>query len=472
MRINKQVIDDLRNYIADKTAFEQLAEAAFKKQSGRLFGKLANNFANILIESMLIENAYKSRLIRIATGYGKMSYDVKKNKNVSEISENKKFLNENEETFARGFNRFINTFDFNDRLLKHQLRVFFKNYRFRTPNIINDYSILYFTFKIYDKLCDNSEIDRKACAIECAKSAFERLHNPRKKKSVTVTFDSLISYVRKFEFLDWQLEFISIFLDFIEDIYYADEIDEITQFSFFDRFSKQLLLINIWLNAILKDKPLIPTADEKIILKKSSNRIQYSVAKNAIPHDELRQIKELQHIFSLLGNHIDKLLKPSKKYIDICNRIYELADTLSKSKNDETIGLFYKVMNDFSELCYISGDMYTVAFDAIYYDKTKPVLKEFQKLITKYHTDNVYLLLTLSMSENAKTIKELYQEVIFDVEKYINNLHLDGDVSNETTLLNLLSQVDLNKFNVPIIDTINVCAKNKNYLAVLKQYLF
>lgn len=430
--INKSTMEDLLEYALENTEIEKLIQLYFGKKKSSEF---VSYTAQMITESVVVEKLSKARYIKLCADYGLTGYF----KSVDDYESRNEERNKIEHSFAEGMKKFLLIFGdaFNNGEILHKaLNKVFKNYRFKDINMVNDYSVLYFTFKLFENFCYDEENpdERKRKATELSNKAYDELKNPYHKKSVTVSHDSMLRYLSKFELEDSKYAYISILIDFVQDLYFAEDLDDVLRFDIYSRFDDHIVRVNLELNNLINDSNYIfdvseedktEKYDEKKISKSVHNKIQY--VKDKFDNEVIEDLRELNHIITLIPKNIDDLRKkPRKTYHMYCNQIFELMQKLRSRNSDELNIVVDKIVEQYENIHF--GDNLSISiWDVVVLGLYEQGNKELKKLLkTKCEFINVFIALMLSMGtlkskQEADAAKMLVQAITDKVGEYIDN---------------------------------------------------
>jgi len=304
-------------------------------------------------------------------------------------------------TFANGIKDFLKVFDGNfksQEMLLKQLRVCCKNYKFIPKNKTNDYSIFFFTFKIFDFYCENCDNKETISdvASQLAKNAYIYLKRPYKKTPVIITSNTLLKFINELPIIERKEHvYTLILISFIQAVYNSDEINEIDRVFFYDRFYDHIILLNLVLKSELYNAIKafnVKLCDPKKIKKSISNRKNY--LKKQGEEEKVKEFERITKFFNKLPLSSREASKKTRNelqniYIEFYNFIVEEFS----HKNE----IFMKLLHNYIEMPYDdNGEKYsllTSAFQGAYADL--PFKLKALKGCQLAREDNIYLQLII-----------------------------------------------------------------------------
>lgn len=460
MRISIEALEKCMSYIADETKIEELLLLT----DNCMDEEMGTKIASFILESIIVEKLSLEEYKRLQSQYGMIGYLKGDSFNAQERCDIKRGI---EEKFSTGISVFSDVFkdEFNnEEYLLKQLRKQFKNYKFKRINIVNDYSILFFTFKLFDLFCeeisDETSIDEMAnkLAIAC----FEELHNPYNKKAVTVSCESLLRYVKQFQLNDYRETYTLCFIKYIQALNNSDTLPDYIRYDIFCRFSRHIVMINTWLYAsIYGDKIKLnfenEFADRLKANKYISNKLQKFKGNISLnPYTNI--LKELQKNISWLVKNAPEIDVVSKKKVyKCCSDIYHSLITLSELSNEGFNDEFSDIINQYQKLSVKVNVENVSVFSLLCQVLNSEAVQGLQSIIPKFNRDNPYiellflnLMFGISNDEIYIRFRELYADVINDIYNFVSN---NVTVESAEDYNRIIQYVDLDEFQFPILTT-------------------
>lgn len=476
MRISIEALDKCMSYIADESKLQDLLLLV---SDGQMDEDTGTKIASFILESVIVENLSTYQYNKLQSQYGMIGYLKGDTINGQERQSIKSNI---EEKFSVGISDFLKTFNNefdNEAYLLVKLRKVFKNYKFKKINIVNDYTILFFTFMIFDLFCretsDETAIFEMADTL--AKACFEELHNPYNKKAVTVSCESLLRYVKQFPLNDYRETYTLCFIKYIQALNNSTTLPDYIRYDIFCRFSRHIVMINTWLYASIygnKSKPNFENefADRLKVNKYISNKLQKF--KGNISLDlYTNTLKELQKNISWLVKNAPDIDAVSKKNVyKCCSDIYRSLITLSELSDEGFNDEFSDIINQYQKLSFnINGENVSV-FSLLCQVLDSEAVKGLQSIISKFNKDNPYIKLLLSNliagasnDEVSFKIREMYSDTMNDIYNFVSN---NVTVESAEDYNRIIQYVDLDEFQFPILTTDE---NNPHYQTALRYIL-
>lgn len=311
---------DMDSIVAN-SKLEEMINLAF---GDKIDDDTAERIAASFFDSIIVETLYKEQKSYWGRQYWETANDKSKRAEI-------------EDTAKDAIAEFLSYFDDIDNIkLTRAIKKKFRYYRFKEINRVNDYTILYFTYKLFG-ICRSefAECSVDEAAVRFAQKASERLKG---KRQTTVTCDNLISYLKGFDLANPKRTYIEIFIEYIRDVYFSG-MDDVNVYAIFSRFAPTIVLINCILTFFtamgdtnINSVEPIEYSEPQKISKYVSN--QKRSLKNGVNDDaaEVKSISdELQRVFGKMPKTSDRLHKITKQQycqacITICDSIYGLLE--------------------------------------------------------------------------------------------------------------------------------------------------
>lgn len=478
MYINNFNLSKNMDAILDETPIEKMIKLAYGKQIDE---ETETKIAHSIYISIIVQNFYKKLKPYWGTIY-KDSFDAEKDLRTEDSKNEKAKI---EVDFKTGIEEFLLYFDeLSCSNLTYYIKKKFRRYRFKEINRVNDYTILYFTYRLYEIYCNEclDDVDADEIAENFSKMAYNRL-NKRGKKQATVTCDNLTAFVRQFDLISPNYTYLHIFINYIQDVYYSD-MEDVWIYAIFSRLSTHLLLINIYLhiwdivaNGSSKSKKVIEYHNYKKISKYVSNQkrnLSNEDDENAETIKEL--LDNLQSEFRKFPKSSDDLKKlTNSKYHQACNRIYECVKKLNEYKNTKWADTISNTITAYCQLPFENDGNIINIYDIVMgglsdegHQATTKCLKNI-KFSKNYFNGNIFLQLLFSTM--ALTDKELdeFNKISDEVIEYIDNKVeslLYGVKFEMNAYKKIIEPVELDIFN-PCILNIDLF-QNQRYIDMIE----
>ena len=477
-------MEDLLKYALENTEIEELIRRCFGRRKNKEFVK---RVAKSIVESVVVEELSKAKNKDLKKIYGKtgaLKKKVKeKKKKIDDINEDSKIeyneclyeyemqqkkQNKVEHTFAQGIKKFLSIFRDafeNEAILHKELNKVFKNYKFKDKNIVNNYTVFYFTFKLFESFCYAVEdmTERKQVAIELAEKAHEELKAIGNKGNVKVSQKSIVKYLSKFPLEDPCYAYTSILIDFVKDSYFSSELDDIVRYDIYSAFGAQIIRINTMLETMLNEIDNEEDAYEEEydidkIYKSVYNKMQYM--KKKLEPEIIEKFKLLNHSMRKIPKSIAEYNEISvKTYSKYGYAVFENIIDILDSENDEAKKLLNKVLKEYSKIRFEDNadlNVLTVAFmgcSAQIYEKVKKMSGTSFETMQK--GENVYVSLMLSSRKRSSTereleIDEILESVVKLLRTYINNNIEISEIAIKK-YEEIVTRVELNFLNLQIL---------------------
>ena len=474
MAINREALNDCMHYISN-TQIEELFTLMFGKDVDEEF---ANKIANMILESILVKRLAEVHYKKIEAKYGLIG-NLKRKKDITDKT--KKIRSSIEKTFSKGIEEFLHVFE--DKFEEHELllkkmRKPFKNYKFKDINIVNDYSILFFAFKLFDYYVEDFEGDMlNEEAEKLVKLAYESLKKPYHKKQMTVTSDSLIAFVKKTPYEDYKHVYVDVLIKFIQALYVSLVLPDWIRYLFFERFEKHLIFINIFLDNSINNtesKTKIKDSFEKRekIQKSVSNKKQ-ELKKLEESDEVINDISELQRYTRKFPKNSEDLRKMSKKSISTyCRNVFHLLDKLDRKSSGELGSKIKSILSTYGKMPLDIDGKDVSAFRYILSKVCLDSVNKCIKTIPNMLDGNTYLSLIFSLqlfddelfkqgsdpvviNENMRKVDEISDfrdAIIKDIQNYVyNKIPMYVDDNNAKAYEDIVQYVDFNSISMPIL---------------------
>lgn len=372
---------------------------------------------------------------------------------------------EDAKTFANGIKDFFDIFDCNfvtkDILLK-QMRQYCKNYVFYAEDRINDYSIFYFTFKLFDYYCQNcrKKIDIVEEAARFAKNAYIFLKRPYKKTPLVVTCQSLFEYIDQFSIdIPTKHIYTFIFINFIQALYNSQKLDDVTRYAFFERFSEHIVKLDLLLGSGLFESHksfMIELGDNKKINKSISNKKQYLLSKGE--NEKVRQLEKFRSIYKKLPQSSKEMAKKSEKELqNTFSKVFELISNKDNLENEFFLDLF----NDYISMTYNENGEETSLQNVVIEGIKSQVAYSLHKLQIDYKNspDNIYIQLILQETPSMKIVyvdPNAYRKfcnlvILYIIECVDEMFYLKESYETVENYKTAIGKVNLKEIGVPIL---------------------
>lgn len=466
----KNMLDECMLSIVNDTDIEDLLIATFENKDEEFL----TNAISFIIESLILERTcvYEKKVLLAEYGrIGQMLNSKAKSKETTcerqEIKDS--FL---EESSSKGLQNFLDAFDdefeYKDAILS-KIRKLFKNYKFKKINIINDYTMLFFTFALYDETCniyDESRVDElNDIADMLAQNCFNELHNPYNKKAVTVSSESLLRFVKKSvdgDYLEW---YIKIMIKFVKAVKNSDMLPDYIIYEIFARFYRHIEVINNCMVGASQSQRggKYFFKGIKVISKKVYKYIYNTIQRlkrNGCPEEIEILIKELQKNISWFEKSMSKVDQKSeetryKKSIVVVEAIFELMDLLDENTEDS---LLNDILQQYSSL--------SVEFKGKTYGVLEFIIAKYFESILYYNRNlskkegkekNPFIVLLFSaQKQNLDEIMGIYEWrkrcdiVMSDVREIVES---KLPIISSEEYRRLIKYVDFDKFDIPILNS-------------------
>lgn len=485
MGITSDALDRCADYIYDNANFQDMLQKTFKNVDEE-FVKFVTKF---IIDSIVIESLSDRKYSKLSGEYGtigKLKSEIReerKNKEEKDEYEIQKNLSQcyeikqkMEESFSVGMSKFLQAFEVefcNEKYLLQKIRQFFKNYKFKKSNLINDYTIFFFTFSLFDAFCCGArdEETKEKFAEDLSALCFETLHNPYNKKIVSVSSKSILHFMEQIPLEDYIDSYIEIFVKFVQAIYKSETLPNYLKYDFFKRFDLHIILINDSLesskNAKLKDSNLATeTLDNLKVNKFVSNTIQ----KLKVEEDteEIQALlKEVQKNILWVtknGPNMDDI--PEKQIDKHCSKIYDELMKLAALTKKTHSNIFQDVLQKYTNLTfdYCGATVNVIGF--ICFMLNREALRAASKLFPTHISRNVFLNLFITKCTlKKKEFIDSYCAIIDDIRENVLKIIKHH---SERELENLTNNFDLDKFDFPILSV----SSDETSMRYAKQDLF
>ncbi len=489
--INKSTMEDLLEYALENTEIEELIRLCFGRRKNKEFVK---RVAKSIVESVVIEKLSKARkneLLRVYGLTGELKKKVNEKRKVrndlnpDSIIEYAECLNEYErqkenerkieQSFAQGIKIFLavfeNSFENKDLLHKALNRVF-KNYKFKDINIVNNYIVLYFTFKLFDIFCSNEDnIDEiKSMALNLAKNAYEELKKSYGKKNVTASQESIYKYISNYEFINPQYVYVDTVIALVQDLNLADSLDDVIRYDIYDRIAVHINRISTILNSIFEENKNDGNEEYKNgyneehecdvakIYKSVYNKIQYM--KNKLDSDSVQKFKLLSSTVRKIPKNYSELSKISKKKCEnYCYLALEISMDIWDNESDVAKGLLFKILNEYSKI-HFENNRGLPIFEFARLEVCCKLYKQIKKISdSKFNTlqkgENVFISLILSQRkitsfELEPKINEILDSTIKLLREYIaNNIEISAITMKK--YVETAKHVEIDYLKIPIL---------------------
>ncbi len=468
MGITSDALKRCAEYIYNNTNLQDNLLDTFKDADEEFITKVTEFIINSIVIESLSDRKY-SKLSGEYGNIGKLKSEIteeRKNKDKKDEYEIEKkrsqYYEERqkmEESFSVGMSKILQAFEgefCNEKYLLKKLRRFFKNYKFKKSNLINDYIMFFFTFSLFDFFCydvDDEEL-REKFAENLSEACFNALHNPHNKKIVFVSAQSILRFMKQFPLENYIDSYIEIFVKFVQAIYKSETLPNYLKYDFFKRFDLHLILINTSLeatkNAKLKDSDsLTETLDNLKVNKFVSNTIQKLKTKENT--EEIQALlKEVQKNYRwLLKNspNLDDI--PKKKITKRCSKIYDELTRLSELTGNTYSDIFQDVFQKYTQLEFDYRGETIKVIDLLGRGLSDEGLSAAGKLLPTHISRNVFLdLYTVKCTLKKKEFIDSYCTIMDDIRE---NVYKEVELQSEKELENLTNNFELDIFDFPIL---------------------
>lgn len=337
MRISEDRLTEVLEYVLHETNVSELAEIICGENTSV---EQRVDFARVVIESVLLEclvDNYKEWLMKthcklggVKTQYGKEQSNIERNDVEDEYDTwRKKFLKVFEGCFSE------------DQELLDKIRIKFKNYKFNKKNMVNDYSILFFTFSLYEMISDKCE-KKSQLARKYAKAAYEALKRPSGNHALYIDEKKLMTFTEKVIGENYKQIFIKVFLKFMQALYGSEELHDVERYLFFERFQGFIIALNLNIKVAYQILPedCIFICEDSDINRKNNKKIYKSVyyEKNKLNKNEDKEfveaIAKLQHVVATFPKDAETIdRKTIDERLEIIKKVFDNVEEFSKYKN-------------------------------------------------------------------------------------------------------------------------------------------
>lgn len=479
-RINECVAALLENSEINEALKVIKGEDADENEKKEFLSKIVE----CLILQKLVESKVKTNRINQGRDFYHKRKDVKK-KNAYQLNDS----TEKSLTFAVGIKEFFNLLDYTfkekETLLK-AMRKYFKNYKFKEKNIINDYSILFFTFKMFDiywKKCANCKKSSKCVKLEkksdiaekFAQKAYEALKNPYNKKRIYITSNSLYTFCKHCMFDEHRYLFTLVFVSFIQALNKSAKMDDWIKYSFYERFHQHIILIN----SIIPSIPKLSTGKRKITIhidpaklsKHISNKLQYLNKKSEV--SKVKEIIKIRKLFQRLPESSEKKdIMSKKEFHECCMEIFNLIN----NPNNYNSEIFTDIIIPYLSLPFETEDSYISYAELIFEELGKELPDFIKSLKNEIDKGNIYIDLIMPPPKRPLAYREAKKEIdlgtfndsAFKYSQQYKNI-CDKMISNISEFIHTFFYIDwtkdiieqysevigaikLNEMNIPILE--------------------
>lgn len=363
------MLEECHSRVIDETKIKSLLADAFNTTDE----EFSTSAISFIIDSIIVGqvSAYERKSLFSAYGSigNKMITSNKNEESKYQCQEIKReFLEHN---LSKGMATFLETFNgcfVNKDALLPRIRKLFKNYKFKKVNIVNDYAILFFTFKLYDMRCNTTDDKRiqNEFADYLATECFDKLHNPHNKKAVTVTCESLLQYVKLFVENACIDAYVRIMISFVQAIHQSDSLLPYIKYDFFQRFIRHIDVINRFIhNAQQVEQNECSCSDDNIraddyysiseVSKFNYNSIQ-KAKRQEVSESTVSILKEFQKNLQWLAKNTSKWFSTSRsEFYKHSTAIYDSIMSLLKQP-DEIKDISSDVLQRYRSLQLEVGD--------------------------------------------------------------------------------------------------------------------
>lgn len=464
-----------------------------------------HKFVSKIIESIILEKLVERKENKEKSDQGK-NYVAKKEKVDYEFDASKIKW----KSFKIGIEEFFYRIDykFNEKeaLLNSMLKQC-KNYKFYETNIINDYSILFFSFKMFDVYCqlvfncnDSENPNKKNTKQEIADLFSEITHNQLKKKykrkhviketienktgcrttykttyktrPVHVSENVLVPFCKKFPFDEHRYVYTLVFISFIQTLANSTKLDDWIRYNFFCRFYRHIILFN----AIVKEqkpknkKTTIVYHNFAKTIKSISNKLQYLKKKNE--DNKVAEIEKIRELFKNIPKNQSELERISKKkFRECCHKVFDYLNDPDNYENNafsEIIPMYMFLPFETDEGCISYAEL-------IFGELGKELPNSLRFLKNEFDKNNIYVNLLIPSPKCQLNKKELKTEVnsgtflrtafnqsqhykaicdkmISDINKYVEKLFCPDSIDEfEKQYKKAVGNVKFNPMDVPIL---------------------
>ncbi len=452
----KNMLDDCMRRVVEETEIEEFLIMAFNN-TDEVFLTDAVVF---IINSLILERVSEYERSELLSKYGEIGYMASKGEIIEERKKIKrKFLEENLTTgIANFFDAF--TLEFNPE--KHflpRIRKRFKNYKFKKINIVNDYAILFFAFKLIDEIhaTETNPDDLAMFSDYLADMCFEELHNPYNKKAKTVDCESLLRFFKRFFESDYAKAYVRMMVLFVQGIEDSVSLPAHIKYDFYERFCKHIEVINLGAFLAQKAKKIETVfdgtqTDTKKISKFIYNMIQ-KVKKSDGSEDIEIALKELQKNMLWLQRNAAQIDKISKKGLyKRCSLIYDSIMRLKDLSNGQFEFVCPEIMQQYQSLSFeLEGENLGVLDFLLFILMEEGVAGLKFLLKKKGYEKNPLLVLLFSVAEikNIKEFQSEYLKIIGEVRKIVNST---VPVLSQAEYSRVTTGINFNWIDIPIFN--------------------
>lgn len=461
MRISEEALSETLEDILSETDISELAKIIYGED---VTVEQTVGFARVTLESILLEclvENYKEWLVKthcklggVKTKYGKEQSNIER-----KAVEDK--YDEWEEKFIKVFE---GCFSENQELLD-KLKIKFKNYKFNKKNMVDDYSILFFIFSLYEMMSDKCE-KKSQIAREYAKAAYEALKRPSGNHALYIDEKKLMTFTEELIGENYKQIFLKIFLKFIQSLYGSEKLHDIELYLFFERFQRFIIPLNLNIRAACQIFPQewIYIREHDNAYGKNNKKIYKSVyyEKNKLNKDKdkefIKVISELQHVVATFpkdAKTIDR--KTIDERLEIIKKVFDNVKEFAKYKNSNYADVVSVIIEKYRNIA--CEDTSLSVNDQML---TEPILLAgclaYKSFAHAKFQGNVYLNLILHnltkklSDEDCLKLNELKDNIEMNVKNHIKEkFMLEVDSENRNLYDNIIEYVNLEKFDFPIL---------------------
>ena len=474
-----ELVEECHSRILNETGIKSLLSDAFKTMDEEFL----NNAVSLIINSVILERVSSDEKKILFSAYGSIgNKKIKANKNEESNYQCQEIKRELlEETLSKGLRTFLETFKdcfINKDILLPKIRKLFKNYKFKKINIVNDYTMLFFSFKLLDMKCDTTDDKsvQNEFAEQLADECFSKLHNPRNKKAVTVSCESLMRYVKQFVYDGYTTDaYVRIMISFVQAIHKSDILPPYIKYDFFKRFIRHIDVINRFIYEAQNSEQdedvhseIDSNTDEWYSISEVS-KFNYNSIQKAKKYENsesaVNALKEFQKNQQWISKNTSKMDSVSRKEFYRHNSAIANSMMSLLKQTDEIEDISFDVLQRYKSLQLAIGDEYVSAESLnqrLFLDEGLEALAPVaKKSLVK---DNPYILLLFAtedmrwidiFEETADSLTIKLQEYQTRYRKEMIQIHeiviqtvppLSAKDCNE-----IGNTVGLDDFNIPIL---------------------
>lgn len=460
MRISEEALSETLEDILSETDISELAEIIYGED---VTVEQTVGFARVTLESILLEclvENYKEWLVKthcklggVKTKYGKEQSNIER-----KAVEDK--YDEWEEKFIKVFE---GCFSENQELLD-KLKIKFKNYKFKKKNMVDDYSILFFTFSLYEMMSDKCE-KKSQIARVYAKAAYEALKRPSGNHALYIDEKKLMTFTEELIGENYKQIFLKIFLKFIQSLYGSEKLQDIECYLFFERFQGFIIPLNLNIKVAYQILPedCIIIREDGDINRKNNKKIYKSVyyEKNKLNKNEdkefVKAIAELQHVVAIFPKDAETIdRKTIDERLEIIKKVFDNMEEFAKYKNSNYADFVSVIIEKYRNIVCEDTGVSVVEQMLI-----EPILLAcslaYKALAPVKFQGNVYLNLILHnltkklSDEDCLKLNELKDNIEMNVKNHIKEkFMLEVDSVNRNSYDNIVEFVELANFDFSI----------------------